>query len=117
MDYHQNIQYLEIPSRNLSASKAFFQSVFNFRFTDYGPDYTAFVSDTIEGGFFTSDTVSLTENGAALIVFFSRDLSTTEAAVLNAGGTIIQPTFDFPGGRRFQFTEPGGSEFAVWSDQ
>ena len=25
--------------------------------------------------------------------------------------------FDFPGGRRFHFTDPGGHELAVWSDR
>lgn len=114
--YHNNIQYLEIPSNNLEATKSFFSSVFNWQFTDYGPEYTAFVSDTMEGGFYLSNTTSLTSNGSCLIVFYSSDLESTELAVKHAGATIIQPVFEFPGGRRFQFTEPGGSEFAVWSD-
>ena len=25
--------------------------------------------------------------------------------------------FSFPGGRRFHFTDPGGTELAVWSDK
>jgi predicted enzyme related to lactoylglutathione lyase len=34
-----------------------------------------------------------------------------------AGGTIIKQIYSFPGGRRFHFTEPGGNEFAAWSDK
>jgi predicted enzyme related to lactoylglutathione lyase len=34
-----------------------------------------------------------------------------------AGGTIVKEPFSFPGGRRFQFTDPSGNELAVWSDQ
>ena len=32
------------------------------------------------------------------------------------GASIVKPVFSFPGGRRFQFAEPTGNEFAVWSD-
>jgi predicted enzyme related to lactoylglutathione lyase len=27
----------------------------------------------------------------------------------------VQPTFDFPGGRRFHFADPDGYELAVWT--
>ena len=33
-----------------------------------------------------------------------------------AGGTIVKDIFSFPGGRRFQFTDPDGYELAVWSE-
>ena len=38
-------------------------------------------------------------------------------AVSKAGGTIAKPIFSFPGGRRFHFIDPSGSELAVWSDR
>ena len=53
--------------------------------------------------------------GAALTVFYSDSLEATLTKVSGAGGIIIKPIFEFPGGRRFQFTEPSGNEFAVWS--
>ena len=31
------------------------------------------------------------------------------------GGTIVKPVFEFPGGRRFHFTDPDGYELAVWT--
>ena len=31
-------------------------------------------------------------------------------------GNLSKPTFDFPGGRRFHFTDPTGLELSVWSD-
>jgi predicted enzyme related to lactoylglutathione lyase len=34
-----------------------------------------------------------------------------------AGGAITTPAFDFPGGRRFHFREPGGVELAVWIEK
>jgi predicted enzyme related to lactoylglutathione lyase len=51
------------------------------------------------------------------VIFYSNRLEETLAKVEQAGGIISTPTFSFPGGRRFHFTEPSGNEFAVWSDQ
>ena len=33
-----------------------------------------------------------------------------------AEGQITVDIFEFPGGKRFHFTEPGGNELAVWSE-
>ena len=30
---------------------------------------------------------------------------------------LLEPIFSFPGGRRFDFADPSGSEVAVWSDK
>jgi predicted enzyme related to lactoylglutathione lyase len=117
MSKHESINYVEFPSDNLSATKEFFKKVFGWSFEDYGPEYTAFVDAGLEGGFFKSAQKSSTENGAALIIFYSNDLEATQAKIQEAGGKIIKPIFSFPGGRRFHFTEPSGNELAVWSDQ
>jgi predicted enzyme related to lactoylglutathione lyase len=50
-------------------------------------------------------------------VIFAANLERTQAAVIAAGGTITVATHDFPGGRRFHFTDPTGLELAVWSDR
>jgi len=116
MNEHGKINYVEFPAKDLVATKAFFEQAFDWSFEDYGPDYSAFSGEGLDGGFFKSELNSSTDNGAALIVFYSNDLEQTLAKVAGAGGTIIKPTFDFPGGRRFHFSEPSGNEFAVWSD-
>ena len=113
---HHDIDYVEIPSSDLAATKRFFGEVFGLTFKDYGADYASFSGSGVDGGFFRSSAVSQTENGAALIVFRSDDLEATQAAVEAAGGRITKPIFSFPGGRRFHFDEPGGSEFAVWGE-
>ncbi|WAJ35981.1 VOC family protein [Pseudomonas sp. GOM7] len=115
MPTHEKIDYVEYPSRDLPATKAFFAAAFGWRFSDYGPDYTAFNGEGLDGGFFSADVAARTENGSALIVFYSDDLQATLAKVEAAGGKIVKPIFSFPGGRRFHFIEPGGNEFAVWS--
>jgi predicted enzyme related to lactoylglutathione lyase len=57
------------------------------------------------------------DKGGALIVFYSRLLEKTQDKIERAGGQIIRPVYDFPGGRRFHFCDPGGNEYAVWSDK
>ncbi len=117
MSRDKTINYLEVPSKDIRKTKAFFTDVFNWSFTDYGDEYVAFSSSVMEGGFYLNDNASLTSNGATLIVFYAENLLQTQSEIEQAGGNIIKPIFDFPGGRRFHFTDPGGSEFAVWSDK
>ena len=117
MNEHEKISYVEFPARNLQATKEFFTQVFGWSFQDFGAEYTAFSNQGIDGGFFKSELSSSTNNGAALIVFYSNNLELTLENIIRADGHIIKPIFPFPGGRRFHFTEPSGNEFAVWSDK
>lgn len=55
--------------------------------------------------------------GGPLVVLFAVDLADAERRVREAGGAVVTPAFDFPGGRRFHFTDPAGNELAVWSDR
>ena len=115
MNRHEKINYVELPSRDLGRTKAFFETVFGWTFKDYGPKYASFANEGVDGGFYQADQASSSVNGAALIVFYSERLEETLAKVEAAGGVIVLPVFSFPGGRRFHFTEPAGNEFAVWS--
>ncbi|MBU2884035.1 VOC family protein [Psychrosphaera sp. B3R10] len=113
----ETINYVEFPATDLSATKQFFTQVFNWTFTDYGQEYIAFGPEAgLDGGFYQSDLNSKTQNGAALIVFYSESLPKTEQKVVAAGGTICKDVFEFPGGKRFHFLDPNGNEFAVWSE-
>ncbi len=117
MNNHEKINYVEFPSKDLDKTKNFFSSVFDWKFTDYGPDYTAFSNAGLAGGFYKTDLTCSTGSGSALIVFYSNQLENTQNKITGAGGSIIKPIFSFPGGRRFHFTDPNGNEYAVWSDQ
>jgi len=110
---HEQVQYVEFLSRDLDAVKRFYADAFGWAFTDYGPDYTAFEGDYVDGGFTPGEPVS----GSVLVVLYSEDIEGTAAKVERAGGSITRPIFEFPGGRRFHFTDPDGNELAVWSDR
>lgn len=112
---HHTIDYLELAAPNLAASKSFYTNVFGWSFNDYGPDYAGIRSP--DGG----DEVGGLNSGRAagpglpLVIIYSDDLAATVDAVRTAGGRITEDPFEFPGGRRFHFTDPGGNELAVWT--
>lgn len=105
------IDYLELPSIDGAASRAFLEAAFGWRFTSYGPSYSAIDDAGIDTGI-QSDPRETT--GAPLIIIRAEDLERAERQVIAAGGVITREAFDFPGGRRFHFREPGGNELAVW---
>ena len=110
---HENqIDYVELPARNIAATKQFYGTVFGWRFEDYGPDYTSFHDGRLAGGFTKSDTPSR----GLLLVIYSADLAAVQKKLEDAGAKIVKPVFPFPGGRRFHFADPTGNELAVWSD-
>lgn len=109
---HEQIQYVEFLSHNLERAKEFYAKSFGWSFTDYGPEYTAFEGTYVDGGFAPGEP----KKGSILVILYSNDLEATRKKVLEAGGTITKDIFVFPGGRRFQFSDPDGNELAVWSD-
>lgn len=117
MSTHHAINYVEIPSTDLEASKDFLGKLFGWSFQDYGPEYIAFVDAGLDGGMYLSDKTSRTAGGAAIIIIYSAKPEQTLEQVKQLGGTIIQDMFSFPGGRRFHFADPGGSEWAVWGEE
>lgn len=108
---HEQVQYIEFLSKDISRAKEFYSSSFGWSFTDYGPDYTAFEGEYVDGGFTTGKPVK----GTVLVVLYSDDIEATKQKVIKAGGIIVKDVFSFPGGKRFQFNDPDGYELAVWS--
>jgi len=113
-DHDRQVDYVEFGATDLGLIKQFYQHVFDWRFEDYGPDYTSFQDGRLSGGFAKASAV---RPGGPLVVIYATRLEDVEAKVKQAGGKIVKPTFSFPGGRRFHFTDPSGNELAVWTDQ
>ena len=114
---HEKINYVELPASDFEATWAFFGEVFGWTFKAWGEEYLAFHNAGLDGGFYRSKLQSTTANGAALVVFYSEKLEETQSKIEQAGGKIVLEIFDFPGGRRFHFSDPNGNEFSVWSDK
>ncbi|MCT4645716.1 MAG: hypothetical protein N4A74_12075 [Carboxylicivirga sp.] len=111
---NNHINYIEFKAKDLEKVKDFYSKSFNWTFTDYGPDYTAFSESGLEGGFEQSDTEI--SNGA-LVVLYHENLELIMNRIIEWNGKISKDIFSFPGGRRFHFIDPAGNELAVWSDK
>ncbi|HVP83268.1 MAG TPA: VOC family protein [Rhizomicrobium sp.] len=107
-----SLDYIELPCRNIPASKAFYGAVFGWTFVDYGPEYVAFAFDGRDGGFNAQRKVA--DTGGPLLVLYANDLDAMETKVRNAGAEIVHRE-SFEGGRRFHFRDPNGNELAVWT--
>ena len=106
------IDYVELPSLTAhELTRAFYAKAFGWTFADYGPDYSATTNGEVDVGLNGSTEDALS---APLPVVRVDDLEAAFDAVSKAGGVIARPIFSFPGGRRFHFIDPSGSELAVW---
>ena len=113
------LNYVELPVSDAGRSAVFFEAAFGWSLTAFGLSYAA----TTDGGAGAKDFGGSTDLGlqsdasegtaAPLAVIEVDDLDAAFAAVEAAGGSITRAPFDYPGGRRFHFREPGGCELAV----
>ena len=115
MHQESRIDYIEIPAVNLPATRTFFEKLYGWEFQEWGDEYYSF-SDGRLGGGLRAEVESAPSNGI-LIVFYSQDLERDLQRVSDLGAEISREIFSFPGGRRFHFKDPGGTEFAMWSDK
>ncbi len=112
---HHGVDYVEIYVTDMEQAKAFYSQAFGWKLTDYAPSYVGFSDgargEREAGGLCLAEEVA---PGGSLVILFSADLEKSQAAVKSAGGKVIKPIFDFPGGRRFEFEDPAGNVMGVW---
>jgi len=112
---HHALDYVEIGAPDLLAAKEFYRAGFGWTFQDYGPDYAGIRAPSGRGEVGGLNPGRPAGPGGPLVLLFSDDLDATVEAVRAAGGTVTEGPYDFPGGRRFHFTDPGGTELGVWA--
>jgi len=115
MSNHHHFNYIELPTTDMAAMKAFYSAVFGWSYVDYGPSYAAISGAGMDGGFDGGAGARKPSDQGALVVLYSDDMEASEKAVKAAKGEITTPIFSFPGGRRFHFKDPSGNELAVWT--
>lgn len=115
---HNKITYIEFTTTNIEQSKHFYSTVFGWKFKDWGPEYVDCdaAASGISIGFAQGAPQQVQPKSAPLAVLYSKDLKATEAAIVAAGGSIVVPVFEFPGGRRFHFSDGAGNLLGVWSE-
>ena len=115
MRSEKQIDYVEIPVTDPGRARDFFAGLFGWTFEDWGDDYISFKDGRLDGGFCRTE-ASVTGTGV-LLVFYSEDIERDAVRVQELGATISKDVFSFPGGRRFHFVDPTGTEYAIWSDR
>ncbi len=113
MRAEKRIDYVEIPVTDLKKAREFFSALFDWSFQEWGDDYMSFNDGRLEGGFRRA--AEPAPATGVLIVFFRTDIDRDFDRVQELGATISEPIFSFPGGQRFHFVDPTGTEFAIWS--
>ena len=108
------IDYVEIPVTDLKKTREFFTSLFGWSFQEWGDEYMSFNDGRLDGGFRHSEEPA--PSTGVLLVFYSKNLERDVERVKDLGGTISQDIYSFPGGRRFHFVDPVGTEFAMWAE-
>ncbi|MGB5626412.1 MAG: VOC family protein [Woeseiaceae bacterium] len=114
MRAENRIDYVEIPVTDLQKTREFFSSLFGWSFQEWGDEYMSFNDGHLDGGFRLSPEPA--PSTGVLLVFFSENLERDVERVKDLGATISQEIFAFPGGRRFHFVDPVGTEYAMWAE-
>ena len=104
------LNYVEFPVQEIGPAKTFYERAFGWSLTEFGPTYAATVTGDTDVGL-QADAGEASK--APLPVIEVDDLEAALLSVQQAGGSIVRPIFDFPGGRRFQVLDPSGNELAV----
>ncbi|MCH5374518.1 MAG: VOC family protein [Planctomycetes bacterium] len=105
---------MEIPVTDLPKARAFLTAMFGWTFQEWGDEYFSFSDGRLDGGLRKAE-IAAPATGV-LLIFYSENLERDVERVKELGGTISQDIFSFPGGRRFHFLDPVGTEFAIWSE-
>ena len=100
-EHNFQLDYVEFPATDIEGTKRFYNAVFGWNFTDYGPNYTSFHDGRLGGGFTRS--AKPVESGP-LVVLYAKDLEATQRKVVDSGGKALIETFEFPGD--VAFTSP-----------
>jgi predicted enzyme related to lactoylglutathione lyase len=115
---HHAIDYVELTVSDLDQAKRFYADAFGWAFNDYGPAYAGIRNPRDDGppevgGLRQGDAAG---PGGPFVLLYSADLDGSAKAVRDAGGQIVNGPYEFPGGRRFHFTDPTGNELGVWAE-
>ncbi|MEP6649067.1 MAG: VOC family protein [Lapillicoccus sp.] len=111
---HHTIDYVELAAPDVAAAKAFYSTAFGWEFNDYGPEYAGIRTPDGSGEVGGVTAAAQPSVGGVLVLLYSDDIDATARAIERAGGTVTNGPYEFPGGRRFHFTDPAGNQLGVW---
>ncbi len=113
--HHHTIDYIELSVTDLAGAKSFYQRAFGWQFNDYGEEYAGIRDPAGDGEVGGLGVGRPPGPGGSLVILYSDDIEASASAVEAAGGTVTEGPYEFPGGRRFLFTDDSGNLLAVWT--
>ena len=113
---HHTFDYVELAAPDIAAAKQFYADAFGWTLHRLRPRLLRHPPARRRGRDGRPQPGPPGRPGLPLVILYSDDLDATYAAVQAAGGTIDEEPFEFPGGRRFHFTDPAGNALAVWQE-
>lgn len=108
------LNYVELAAPDLPRSQAFYEAAFGWTFNEYGGAYAGLRSPDGEGEVGGLNPGAEAGGGGPLVLVESDDLDASVAAVREAGGLVVDGPYEYPGGRRFTFTDPAGNLLGVY---
>ena len=105
------IDYFELPAKNAPTTSAFFSKAFGFGALAYGDEYIEVRDAGVLGG------INADKGDRAtypMLGIRTDDIGDAEKTIVAAGGTITKAPYNYPGGKRLFFREPGGAELMVY---
>ena len=105
------IDYFELPVTSPTQTSAFFTKAFGFGSQPFGPGYIEVRDAGVLGGL-NGD--SADKSASSVIGIRTDDIAAAAKAILAAGGVITREVYEYPGGKRLFFREPGGVELLVY---
>lgn len=110
------LDYIELAVDDLEQAKAFYSKALGWTFTDYGPDYAGMQDPRNPGQEFGGlNAHPATSRGDGVLVLAQADdAEQARAAVLAAGGRVVDDLSEYPGGRRFTFADPSGNILGIY---
>ena len=110
---HHALDYVELMTADLPASRRFYGAAFGWEFNDYGPTYAGIRAPDGDGEVGGLNAARPGGRGGPLVLLYSADLDATLGAVRAAGGEILEEPYAFPGGRPVQIAAPGANHLRV----
>ncbi|MCO4762041.1 MAG: VOC family protein [Myxococcales bacterium] len=108
-----HVDYIELSAPATGPARAFYEQAFGWTFQPYGDAYAGFSDGVKEGE--AGGINAMGEMKTPMVILYAADLEAARQGVIAAGGEILGPDLEFPGGRRFHFRDPAGNELAVWT--
>ena len=88
----KQIDYIEMPVLDIARAKQFYGSVFEWKFEDYGPNYTSFFDGRLAGGFTKERSAPIQ---GLLLVIYGSDLAVFQKKIEAAGARSLKTRFRF----------------------